>query len=70
MAAETDNVLIAGAMGQGYGGLSSRQCAMCLLAIYAAGASIAQMMSGAASMGYPNLSDAQLDQCLLDVLQL
>ncbi len=70
MAAETANVLIAGAMGEGYSGLSSRQCLMCLLALYAAGATMQQMLDGAASLGYQTLSDTQLNQCLLDAIQL
>lgn len=70
MAAETANVLMAGAMGEGYAGLSTRQCLMCLLALYAAGLTMQEMLDGAATNQYQTLSDRQLDQCLLDAIQL
>jgi hypothetical protein len=66
---DTAATLIAGAMGQGYAGLSARQCMMCLLAIYANGLRADQAITGAMSEGYSGLSDRQLDQCLLKTLQ-
>lgn len=61
--------LIAGAMGQGYAGLSARQCLMCVLALYSGGLTAQELMGHAASMGSSGLSDRQLDQCLLEAFQ-
>lgn len=69
MAAENATDLIAGAMGSGYSGLSARDCLMALLALYAGGLSVQEMVSGAASNGYSALSDSQLKQTLLYALQ-
>lgn len=56
-------------MGEGYAGLSSRQCLMCLLYVYANGITLTTMVNGAASMGFSGLSDRQLDQALVYALQ-
>jgi hypothetical protein len=66
---ETAATLIAGAMGQGYAGLSYRQCLMCLLVVYGGGATANTLSASAATEGYQSLSTRQLDQCLLDALQ-
>lgn len=63
------NVLMAGAMGAGYAGLTSRQCWMALLALYSGGLNANAVIAGAAAAGYQSLSDRQLDQCLLQALQ-
>ncbi len=61
--------LIAGAMGQGYSGLSGRQCAMCLLYLYGSGMTAQQLMDGAAAQSYQALSSRDLEKCLLEALQ-
>lgn len=66
---DTAATLIAGAAGEGYCGLSARQCAMALLAIYAGGLTMQQMVDGAAANGYSMLSDRQLDQAILYATQ-
>lgn len=63
------STLIAGAMGQGYAGLSARQCLVCLLYVYANGVSLQAMVDGSAAMGFHALSPQALDQCLLYALQ-
>lgn len=66
--ADTADDLIAGAMGAGYAGLSSRQCWMCLLALYAGGTAN-EAVAGAMGAGYSTLSDQQLLQSILYALQ-
>ncbi len=56
-------------MGQGYAGLSARQCLVCLLYVYANGVSLQAMVDGSAAMGFHALSPQALDQCLLYALQ-
>lgn len=67
--AETAQTLITGAMGEGYAGLSARQCLECLLYVYANGVSLQSMVDGAAAMGFAALSDRDLDETLLYALQ-
>jgi hypothetical protein len=66
--ADTANDLIAGAMGSGYAGLSSRQCWMALLALYAGGTA-AEVIAGAQGSSYSTLSDQQLLQSILYAIQ-
>lgn len=66
---DTASTLIVGAMGQGYAGLSARQCMMCVLALYSAGMTAQELTTGAASMGYHAFSDRQIDECLLKAFQ-
>ncbi len=67
--ADNAATLIAGAMGSGYAGLSARDCLMALLALYAGGLSMQDMLNGAADEGYGSLSDEQLNQALLYAVQ-
>lgn len=66
---DTAATLIAGAMGQGYAGLSARQCMMCVLALYSGGLTAQELTTHAAAMRCAGLSDRQLDQCLLEAFQ-
>jgi hypothetical protein len=67
--ADIANDLIAGAMGAGYAGLSSHQCWMCLLALYAGGLRADEAIAGAQGESYSTLSDQDIQQSILYALQ-
>lgn len=67
--AATANALIAAALGQGYGGLSARECMTCLLYVYSSGATANALIAAAAAQGYQTMSDHDIDEALLYALQ-